>query len=204
MVKPLFFALVGYLFGSILFANVFSAVFRADGMLEKSKDQNPGTANAFQYGGFWCGVCTLCGDVMKGVIPIQLLMLCVPISEMDWRYVLALAAPVIGHVFPIFTGFRGGKGIAVTFGCLLGLFPHVLPFFLFVAIFIFLSVVLQVTPHFYRTICAYVCTALLLFVLKVKLCICAGFLVIAAVVCFRMHISKEEREKMRVSLRWMH
>ena len=204
MVRPLFFSLIGYLFGSILFANVFSRIFRKNDILERSKDHNPGAANAYQYGGFWCGTCTLCGDLMKGFIPIHLVTLSVPVPEMDWKYILVLAAPVIGHAFPIFNRLRGGKGIAVTFGCLLGLFPYALPFLLFVALFVFFSVVLRVTPHFYRTIFTYVCTFLLLILLKAEITVCVGFLMIAVTVCFRLHLSKEEREKMRVRLAWMH
>ena len=49
------FSLLGYLSGSVLYARVFARVFRKEEMIEKSKDKNPGTANAFLYGGFWCG-----------------------------------------------------------------------------------------------------------------------------------------------------
>ena len=203
MVKALLFFLLGYLCGSILFANVFSKIFHKDDILEQSKDHNPGTTNAYQYGGFWCGTCTLCGDLLKGFIPIHLLVHSIPISEMDFLYALVLAAPVIGHAFPIFNRLRGGKGIAVTFGCLLGLLPYGSPVFLFAAFFLFFSIVLQISPHFYRTIFAYVGTALFLFLLKAEIVVCVGFLMIAATVCFRLHLSKEEREKMKVKLAWM-
>ena len=204
MGKAIVFFLIGYLCGSILFANVFCRVFRKNDMLERSKDQNPGTANAYMYGGFWCGTCTLCGDLLKGFLPVYLFTLSVPIPEMGLKYALVLAAPVIGHAFPIFARFRGGKGIAVTFGCLLGLFPHMLPLSIFAALFIFFSVILRVTPHFYRTIFTYVGTFLFLILLKTKITVCVGFLMIAITVCFRLHLSKETREKMRVRLAWMH
>lgn len=204
MARPLLFSLIGYLCGSILFANVFSRVFQKDDMLERSKDRNPGTTNAYLYGGFWCGTCTLCGDLLKGFIPIHLLMRSIPISEMNWKYALVLAAPVIGHAFPIFNRLQGGKGIAVTFGCLLGLSPYTLPFVLFAAVFIFFSVVLRISPHFYRTIFAYIATFLALILLKAEIIVCIGFLMIALTVCFKLHFSKEEREKMKVGLAWMH
>ena len=204
MIRVIGFFLFGYLCGSILFANVFRKVFCKNDMLEHSKDQNPGTANAYMYGGFWCGTCTLCGDLLKGFLPVYLFTLSVPIPEMDLKCALVLAAPVIGHAFPIFARFRGGKGIAATFGCLLGLFPYLLPFFLFAALFIFFSVILRVTPHFHRTIFTYVGTFLILLLLRTKLAVCVGFLLIAVTVCFRLHRSKEAREKMRVRLAWMH
>lgn len=204
MTEPLLYSLIGYLCGSILFANVFSRIFHRSDMLERSKDHNPGTANAYQYGGFWCGTCTLCGDFLKGFLPIHLLVLRIPISEMDLAYVLALAAPVIGHAFPIFNRLRGGKGIAVTFGCLLGLFPYMLPFDLFAAFFIFLSGVLRISPHFYRTIFAYVGTLLFLLFLRAATIVRISFFIITVTVCFRLHLSKEEREGITIRFAWIH
>ena len=52
MVRAAMFAVLGYLSGSVLYARVFARLFRKENMLEQSRDQNPGTANAFLYGGF--------------------------------------------------------------------------------------------------------------------------------------------------------
>lgn len=204
MTNPYLFALAGYLCGSILFANVFSWVFRKGDILANSKDHNPGTANAYMYGGFWCGTCTLLGDLLKGFVPVFLLSLSMPLSGMDWRYAFALTAPVIGHAFPVFYRLRGGKGIAVTFGCLLGMLPYAPPLLTFAAFFIFLSVVLRISPHFYRTIFAYAGTALALILLKAHLAVCIGFFITTVTVCLRLHLSQEKREEMKVRLLWMH
>lgn len=203
MKTALFFSLIGYLSGSILFANLFAKLLHKDDITAQSKDQNPGTANAYRYGGFWCGTCTLCCELLKGFVPVFLFLRVVPLAEMDPKCAIVLAAPVIGHVFPIFNRFRGGKGIAATFGCLLGLLPYAAPVLLFCFGFIFFSVVLRISPHFYRTIVAYVSTLLLFIFLGVKVVVCIGFFVITAVVCFKMHHSKEEREKIKVRLSWM-
>lgn len=202
MMRLLIFTVFGYLCGSVLFARVFARLFRRGDILAPSKDGNPGVANAFLYGGFWCGACTLLGDVLKGFVPVFLLTLGVPAQTLDWRYALAVAAPVLGHAFPVFFRFRGGKGIAVTFGCLLGLFPYTLPFTLFAASFIFFSVVLKVSPHFYRTIFAYIATLALLPLLRIADGVCVAFLIISATVCLKLHMSKEEREKITVKLTW--
>ena len=58
--------LLGYLSGSILFARVSMALLHKGYILTASKDGNPGTANAFRYGGFLCGTLTLSGDLLKG------------------------------------------------------------------------------------------------------------------------------------------
>ena len=59
MLRDLFYVSFGYLAGSILFAHVFGYLLGNKDVTEESRDHNPGTANAFVYGGFWCGVLTL-------------------------------------------------------------------------------------------------------------------------------------------------
>ena len=203
MARVLLFSLIGYFCGSILFAKVFSKIFQKSDVLERSKDHNPGAAIAFQYGGFWCGTCTLCGDLLKGALPVYLSTCSMTVSEMGWKFALVLAAPVVGHIFPIFNRLQGGKGIAVTFGVLLGLFPYLLPFCLFAGFFIFFSVIFRISPHFYRTIFAYIGTLFSLVLLKAEIGVCIGFLMIAFAVCFRLHLSKEVREKMKVRFAWI-
>lgn len=197
--------ILGYLSGSVLFAQVFSKVFHKEGMIENSRDQNPGTANAFMQGGFWCGLLTLAGDVMKGFLPVFLFMRH-EMNEESYALLngLVIAAPVIGHGFPLFYGFRGGKGIAVTFGCLLGLLPLWQPLAALAAFFVFFSVVLRITPHYHRTLAAYLCTLAFVFCLDGRGSARAGFMIIALTVVTRLFSSKETREKMGVGLLWMH
>lgn len=203
MPGTILFTLLGYFSGSILYANVFGTLFGIRLLYQNSPDQNPGTANAYQYGGFWCGTLTLLGDILKGFLPVFLYLRFVPDAD-EWGILPVLVAPVIGHIFPVFTGFRGGKGIATTFGCLSGLFPYCLPVILFAAVFLFLSVGLRITPHYYRTIFAYLFTSLAMVLAKVVPMIRIGFLVITAAVCLRMHLSKEEKERFQVKLLWIH
>ncbi len=209
MRTTVFFLILGYLSGSILFANVFGTLFGKRDLYKNSPDQNPGTANAYQYGGFWCGTLTLVGDLLKGFLPVffylqamHIRLQTMPVRE-EWELSLVLAAPVIGHIFPVFYRFRGGKGIATTFGCLLGLFPYGLPVVLFAAVFIFLSVGLRITPHYYRTIAAYLITAAVMVLTGIAPAVRIGFFVIAGVVCLRMYLSKEEKERIGVRLLWM-
>lgn len=117
---------------------------------------------------------------------------------------LMMAAPVIGHVFPVFFHFHGGKGIAVTFGCLLGLLPVWQPVALLAAFFIFFSVVIRITPHYYRTLITYICTLTCLFFTPEWTALWAGFLVIFTVLLLKLLGSREEKEQMGVRLLWMH
>lgn len=68
------FIIIGYLSGSVLFARICAKVLNKPEILQESKDGNPGTANAFQYGGFLCGVITLIGDLAKGFLPIYIFL----------------------------------------------------------------------------------------------------------------------------------
>ena len=72
MIRMIEYMILGYLSGSVLYARVFSQMLGKDHIYERSRDRNPGTANAFTYGGFWCGLGTLLGDLLKGAVPVWL------------------------------------------------------------------------------------------------------------------------------------
>ncbi len=111
-----------------------------------------------------------------------------------------MAAPVIGHAFPVFFRFQGGKGIAVSFGCLLPIWQ---PLALFAAFFIFFSVALRITSHYHRTLITYLCSLISVFFLVGNPAIWGVFLMISAAVIFRLLISRENKEQMRVKVLWM-
>lgn len=196
MTRSCFFVVFGYLSGSVLFARIFAALLGKD-ILGSSSDENPGTSNAFQYGGFFCGALTLLGDLCKGFLPVWLFL---QTEEALPLLPLVLAAPVVGHAFPVFYGFHGGKGIAVSFGCLLGLLPCWQPLAVFIGAFLFFSLVVRIKPHFQRTIAAYLAGLLLMALTHQARPVLLGFFFITSVVCLRLHMSKEPREAMQVQL----
>lgn len=199
------FVLLGYVSGSVLYARVFANVFHKEKMLEQSDDRNPGSFNAFKYGGLLCGVCTLVCDILKGFLPVFVYVQYCRYMQMDPVGLgCVLAAPVVGHAFPILYRFKGGKGIAATFGCLLGLFPMWLPLAGLAVFFIFFSVVLKITPHFHRTVCSYLGSLVYITYCVHIPAVTVGFMIITATVCIRMRISPEEKEKMRVRFLWTH
>lgn len=110
MSTALLFIAFGYFSGSILFAKVTSKVFHKPAILQDSKDGNPGTANAFQYGGFWCGTITLFGDLLKGAIPVYLYQKSGG-NFIDMPALAALVLIVLYSVmlFPPFIDFREAK-----------------------------------------------------------------------------------------------
>ena len=203
--KTIGYILLGYLSGSVLYARLFTRLFGKEAALDRSRDHNPGTANAFMYGGFWCGLLTLICDIGKGFFPVFLFIRTADaVHTGELAAALVLAAPVLGHAFPVFYRFQGGKGIAVTFGCLLGLFPYWKPAVVLAAFFIFFSVILRISPHYYRTLAAYFCSLLCMVSGSGQRVVLPGFAIITLIVCIRMFTSSEEKEKMKVRLLWKH
>lgn len=196
--------LFGYLSGSILFARVAAKFLRKEHMFRESADGNPGAANAFIYGGFACGMITLAGDLLKGFLPVFLFAQLHAANRIPESIALVLAAPVLGHAFPLFYRFQGGKGIAVSFGCLLGLLPFWIPVAIPAAYFLFFSLILKITPHFYRTFATYLCSAPTTYAILGMCGITIGFFLITIIVCLRLSMSKEKREKMKVEMAWTH
>jgi len=108
----IFVALFGYLLGSIPFGLVFAKLFsKVDP--RKMGSQNIGATNIFRTAGKTLGILTLIADVLKGVAPIWIANQW-NLSH-DWIAIAGLS-PFLGHVFPIFLGFKGGKGVATALG----------------------------------------------------------------------------------------
>ena len=197
------YALIGYLSGSVLYAEVFCGIFGRKNAIEQSRDANPGTANAFLYGGFWCGVFTLCGDLLKGFFPVFLYR-SGELPENPLMLSFVMAAPVLGHILPFYDIKHGGKGIAATFGCFLGLLPHWIPLCVLAGIFIFFSCVVKINPNYYRTVATYILAAICTVWLEPNRYIVFGFLLIAASVLAKLFMSAEEKEHFEVKLAWKH
>jgi len=115
----IFISLFGYLLGSVptglLLAKFFSKVDP-----RKMGSKNIGATNIFRTAGKGLGILTLVGDVLKGMIPIGIAIQ-LNVSDL-WLAGVGLSA-FLGHVFPIFLGFRGGKGVATALGVYLMISP---------------------------------------------------------------------------------
>ncbi len=86
---------------------------------------NLGAANLYRLLGLKAGLLTLLGDVLKGALPtvLALLWLAPPGPWQQAAVASVGAAAVLGHVFPLGVGFKGGKGVATTFGVVTALCP---------------------------------------------------------------------------------
>ena len=199
MIRDLFFILGGYLCGSILFARVFGALLCNKDVTQGTSDGNPGVANALMMGGFWCGVLTLAFELAKGFLPVFLYLRGGAPHD---ALAFVMLAPVLGHILPVFFHFRGGKGIAASFGCLLGLLPNVFPLALLALSFIFFSVALRITPNYYRTLAAYFGAEAAMLFLSREPSVLIGFSLISVSILVRMLASREEKEPIKVGLLW--
>ncbi|MGI5889077.1 MAG: glycerol-3-phosphate acyltransferase [Oscillospiraceae bacterium] len=201
----IFYTILGYLLGTIHFAVIFSKAFKLDGVLEDSPDHNPGVANAYKYGSFACGTLTLIFDLAKGFVPVMLYFhpRIESGTELSLWSAAVLAAPVIGCLFPVFRGSRGGKGITVTFGCLLGLLPCFVPLVVLACAFIAFSTIIRIRPDFYKTIFSYTVSAVLTAVFCTIPAVVIGFAVSAASVGLKLLLSGEEKEHLKVGFGWM-
>lgn len=163
----LFFIVLGYLSGSITFGYLVPKLIKGVDVRTVSRDGNAGTANAFLHGGVFCGILVLIGDLAKGALPIYLAA--ERVDPARWLFALVMAAPVLGHAYPVLDRYgKGGKGIAVSFGVLLGLYPVLTPVLLLAAAYLFFSLLCVVEPHSLRTGLTYlVWSALGLFLIKI-------------------------------------
>ena len=155
--------------------------------------------NAFMHGGMLCGTLTLIGDILKGFLPV-FLFLKVSGGAVGFGIALVLAAPVLGHNYSVFYRFEGGKGIATSFGCLLGLFPQLVPALILAVCYITLSVIVRISPHYYRTLAAYSASAAIGLFLIPEAGIRTGMAIISVLIIIKHLASKEEKSKFSVSV----
>ncbi len=111
--------LFAYLLGSVATAIVVSRLMGLPDPRTQGSG-NPGATNVLRLGNKKAAALTLLGDSLKGLLPVLLARLLeVPL---EGQALVALAA-FLGHLYPVFFGFRGGKGVATALGVLLGLAP---------------------------------------------------------------------------------
>jgi len=108
--------LVAYLLGSISSAIIVCRIMGLSDPREQGSG-NPGATNVMRIGGKKAAAITLLGDMLKGLIPVVIAQ----VFNVDPLILsLVVFAAFIGHLYPIFFGFAGGKGVATSFGVLLG------------------------------------------------------------------------------------
>lgn len=123
MIESILTVLVAYLIGSLSFAVILARVF---GMPDPRSygSGNPGATNVLRSGRKAVAALTLLGDALKGVVAVLLAKWTTAAWGLpDYLPALAGLAVLLGHIWPVFFGFQGGKGVATALGLLLALNP---------------------------------------------------------------------------------
>lgn len=115
----LLFPLFAYLLGSISSAILICRLYRLPDP-RSSGSQNPGATNVMRLGGKKPAAMTLVGDLLKGLIPVLIARL---LKMDDLTIALTALAAFLGHLFPLYFQFKGGKGVATAFGVIIALSP---------------------------------------------------------------------------------
>ena len=126
--KILLLILIAYLLGSIQTGLWIGKVFFHTNLREHGSG-NTGTTNTFRVLGKTAGTITFLVDMLKGTLAV-LLPIWLGVTEVSPLIIGFFA--IIGHVFPLFTGFKGGKAVATSAGVLLGFVPLYFVFLLLV------------------------------------------------------------------------
>lgn len=125
MMNTIIFAMGAYLIGSVSFAIVVSKLLRLDDPRTYGS-QNPGATNVLRTGNKLAALLTLVGDCAKGWVAVALAIhFNEPLGLGKIGIALAAFATFAGHLWPVFFGFKGGKGVATALGVLLALSPPV-------------------------------------------------------------------------------
>jgi glycerol-3-phosphate acyltransferase PlsY len=129
----IFIALFGYLLGSVPTGLILTKLFsKVDP--RKIGSKNIGATNIFRTAGKALGILTLVGDLLKGAAPV---VIAIQWGESDLWIAISGLSPFLGHIFPIFLGFKGGKGVATA----LGVYMVISPIAVFIEFLIFAGIV---------------------------------------------------------------
>ena len=124
---PLLALLVGYLIGSLSFAVIVSRVLRLEDPRTYGS-RNPGATNVLRSGSKAAAIVTLALDALKGAAAVLLAAwlgrrYAITGDALDWSPALAGLGAFLGHLWPVYFRFKGGKGVATAAGVLVGLNP---------------------------------------------------------------------------------
>ncbi len=111
--------IIAYLLGSVCMAIPVCALCRLPDPRQQGS-RNPGTTNVLRLGGRGPAALTLAGDTLKGLLPVLVLR---HFGASPLQLTAVGLAAFLGHLYPIFFRFQGGKGVATAFGVIFALSP---------------------------------------------------------------------------------
>lgn len=121
MILKMILVLLGsYLIGSIVTSDIVTRFKKTD--LRSQGSGNVGATNTFRVLGSFYGIVVLLGDILKGVIAVLIGRWLNPFSNFDLAIIAGILA-IFGHIWPVYSKFHGGKGVATALGVVVGLTP---------------------------------------------------------------------------------
>jgi len=117
LLNTFLFAGIAYLIGSFSTAIVTCKILGIPDP-RTTGSNNPGATNVLRHGGKKAAIITLLGDMLKGFIPVLLVL---QLQTDTLTVAITALAAFLGHVFPVYYGFKGGKGVATFYGVILAL-----------------------------------------------------------------------------------
>lgn len=119
---------IGYIFGLFQTAYIYGRAHGID--IRQHGSGNAGTTNTLRVLGTKAGLIVFAGDVIKCILAVVVVRILFGGSQADMIYLLMLYAgtgAILGHNFPFYLNFKGGKGIAATAGLILSIHPYFIP-----------------------------------------------------------------------------
>jgi acyl phosphate:glycerol-3-phosphate acyltransferase len=121
--RPLLVVIIAYLLGSIPFGYLIVRKKSGDD-IRQTGSGGTGATNVSRRAGKAAGIFTLVLDALKGSVALLVARVILgPSVNVDWLIAAAAIATIVGHIFPVWLGFRGGKGVATGVGVFLVLAP---------------------------------------------------------------------------------
>ncbi len=158
--------IIAYLLGSVPMAVIIGkALYNID--VRTVGSGNAGATNVIRTLGLKAGIPVLLFDVLKSFIAVNLALVFnnpefTPNQEVIYKITLGSAA-VLGHVYPVFASFKGGKGVASIVGVLIALYP--LPFLVILACFVISMIFTQIVS-FSSVVCSLVFPIIVIFIFR--------------------------------------
>ena len=130
LVINIFLIIIFYLIGSLPFALIFTKLF-GFGDIRKIGSGNVGATNVLRTGNKFLAFVVLCLDIFKGFLPFVILQIYFQDMSLLDKILLCHFA-ILGHIYPVWLKFKGGKGVATYIGFLFGLNPYIAISFLLI------------------------------------------------------------------------
>jgi glycerol-3-phosphate acyltransferase PlsY len=120
MLSGILLVLCGYVLGSVPTGFLAGRAWGVD--VRRAGSGNIGVANVLRTAGKWPAIVTMAGDMLKGFAPVFLAR---TVTENEWVVAVVALAAVVGHCWPVFLRFKGGKAVATGAGTTIALAPVV-------------------------------------------------------------------------------